>query len=167
MVTNNHLARLLPVWKWKLLSHVWLFASPWTVAHQAPLSTEFSRQEYCSGLPFPSPGDLPDTGIEPRSPALQADALPSELPRKPVCWRPKSRLLDLARCTIHSASPTHPHIPGNRSHWEVHMAVSCHEICCFISTWVSQLELNFFPCPPETLVFSRPRLSVPPSLKPT
>ena len=47
---------------------------PWTVAHQAPPSMGFSRQEYWSGLPFPSPGDLPDPGIEPRSPALQADA---------------------------------------------------------------------------------------------
>ena len=54
----------------KLLSRVQLFATPWTVAHQAPLSMEFSRQEYWSGLPFPSPGDLPDPGIEPRSPAL-------------------------------------------------------------------------------------------------
>ena len=62
----------------KSLSCVQLFATPWTVAHQAPPSMEFSRQEYWSGLPFPSPGDLPDPGIEPKSPALQADALPSE-----------------------------------------------------------------------------------------
>ena len=54
------------------LSHVGLFATPWTVAHQAPLSMGFSRQEYWSGLSCPSPGDLPDPGIEPRSPALQA-----------------------------------------------------------------------------------------------
>ena len=54
--------------------------TPWTVAHQAPLSMEFSRQEYWSGLSFSSPGDLPDPGIEPRSPTLQADALPSEPP---------------------------------------------------------------------------------------
>ena len=57
----------------KSLSHVQLFAIPWTVAHQAPLSMEFSRQEYWSGLPFPSPGDLPNPEIEPvslRSPAL-------------------------------------------------------------------------------------------------
>ena len=59
-----------------------LFATPWTVAHQAPLSMGFSRQEYWSGLPFPSPGDLPDPGIEPRSPALQADPLTSEPPGK-------------------------------------------------------------------------------------
>ena len=52
--------------------------TPWTVAHQASLSMEFSRQEYWSGLPFPSPGDLLDPGIEPGFPALQADSLPSE-----------------------------------------------------------------------------------------
>ena len=54
--------------------------TPCTVAHQAPLSMEFSRQEYCNGLPFPSPGDCPNPGIEPRSPALQADSLPTEPP---------------------------------------------------------------------------------------
>ena len=51
-------------------------ATPWTVAHQAPLTMEFSRQEYWSGLPCPPPGDLPDPGIEPRSPTLQTDSLP-------------------------------------------------------------------------------------------
>ena len=66
-----------------LLSHVRLFGTPWTVAHQAPPSMEFSRQEYWSGLPFPSPGDLPDPGIEPGSPALEADALPPEPPGNP------------------------------------------------------------------------------------
>ena len=55
------------------LSRVWLSATLWTVTHQAPLSVEFSRQEYWSGLPFPSAGDLPDPGIEPMSPALQAN----------------------------------------------------------------------------------------------
>ena len=58
-------------------------ATPWTVACQAPLSMGFSRREYWSGLPFPSPGDLPDPGIEPWSPALQADSLPTELWGKP------------------------------------------------------------------------------------
>ena len=62
----------------KSLSRVRLFATPWTVAYKAVLSMEFSRQEYWSGLPFPSPGALPDPEIEPRSPTLQADALPSE-----------------------------------------------------------------------------------------
>ena len=71
------------IMKWsevKSLSHVRLFAAPWTVACQAPPSMGFSRQEYWSGLPFPSPGDLPDPGIEPGSPASQADALPSKPP---------------------------------------------------------------------------------------
>ena len=66
----------------KSLSRVQLFATPWTVAYQAPPSMELSRQEYWSGLPFPSPGDLPDPGIKPGSPALQADALLSEPPGK-------------------------------------------------------------------------------------
>ena len=67
----------------KSLSHGWLFVTPWTVAYQVPPSIGSFRQEYWSGLPFPFPGDLPDPGIEPRFPSLQADALPSELPRKP------------------------------------------------------------------------------------
>ena len=54
-------------------------ATPWTVACQAPLSMGFSRQEYWSGLPFPSPGDLPNPGIKPRSPALQSDSLLTKL----------------------------------------------------------------------------------------
>ena len=77
-------------------SSVQLFVTPWTVAYEAPQSIEFSRQEYWSGLPFPSPGDLPNPGIKPRSPALQADSLPSKPPGKPrgdryppvysICW---------------------------------------------------------------------------------
>ena len=66
--------------KVKSLSRVRLFVTPWTTARQAPQSMAFSRQEYWSGLPFPSPGDLPDPGIEPGSPALEADALTSEPP---------------------------------------------------------------------------------------
>ena len=68
--------------KVKSLSHIRLFATPQTVAHQAPPSVGFSRQEYWSGLPFSSPRDLPDPGIELRSPSLQADALTSEPPGK-------------------------------------------------------------------------------------
>ena len=68
----------------KSLSHVQLFVIPWTVAYQASLSMGCSRQEYWSGVPFPSPGDLHDPGIEPGSPALQGDALPSEPPGKPA-----------------------------------------------------------------------------------
>ena len=81
--TQGHLCFMKVKTKVKSLSCVQLFVTPWTVAYQAPLSMEFPRQEYWSGLPFPSPGDLPDPGIEPRSPTLQADALPSELPGKP------------------------------------------------------------------------------------
>ena len=72
------------VYKWKSLSHVWLFATPWAVAHQAPLSMEFCRQEYWSGWLFPSPGDLPNPGIEPRPPTLQVDSLPSRPPGNPL-----------------------------------------------------------------------------------
>ena len=68
----------------KSLSRVRLFAPPWTVAHQAPPSMEFSRQEYWGGLPFPSPGNLPGPGIEPGSPALWADALVSLPPGSPI-----------------------------------------------------------------------------------
>ena len=70
--------------------------TPWTVAHQAPLSMGFSRQEYLSGLPFPSPGDLPNLGIKPRSPTLQAVSLPSEPPWKPENSNPVSE----SHCTI-------------------------------------------------------------------
>ena len=69
--------------KVKSLSRVRLFANPWTVAYQAHPSMGFFRQEDWSGLPFPSPGDLPDPEIEPGSSALQADTLPSETPGKP------------------------------------------------------------------------------------
>ena len=78
------------VWKWqwcwklKSLSYVQLFVTTWTVACQAPLSRrDFSRQEYWCRLPYPPPGDLPNPGIKPTPPALQADSLPSEPPGKP------------------------------------------------------------------------------------
>ena len=73
-VKNKNIIQI-PLVLMLLLSHAWLFASPWTVAHQAPLSMEFSRQEYCSRVPFPSPGDLPDPGLEPLSPASPALAV--------------------------------------------------------------------------------------------
>ena len=60
-----------------------LFRTPWTVARQAPLSMGFPRQEYWSELPFPPPGDLPNPGIKPASPAFQADSLTAEPPGKP------------------------------------------------------------------------------------
>ena len=72
------------LWKWKCssLSCVWLFVTPWTVACQTPVSMEFSRKEYWSGLSFASPGDLPDPEIEPKSPVLQLDSLLSKPPGK-------------------------------------------------------------------------------------
>ena len=60
------------------------FATPWTVACQAPLSMGFPRQEYWSGFPFPSPGDIPDPGIKPVSPALAGGSFTSKLPEKPL-----------------------------------------------------------------------------------
>ena len=104
--------------KVKSLSRVRLFATPWTVAYQACLSMGFSRQEYWRGLPFPSPGDLPDPGIEPGSPALWADALPSEPPGKHAClenptdrgaWRTtvhrsiRVQELDTTEATLHES----------------------------------------------------------------
>ena len=80
MCVSDSVLDILWYVKVKLLSRVRLFATPWTVAYQAPPSMGFSRQECWSGLPFPFPGDLPNPGIEPRSPALQADALLSEPP---------------------------------------------------------------------------------------
>ena len=73
--------------KVKSLSRVRLFATPWTVAYQVSPSIGFSRQEYQSGLPFPSPGYLPNAGIEPRSPSLHADNLPSEPPGRCLRFR--------------------------------------------------------------------------------
>ena len=67
-------------------SRVRLFVTQWTVAHQAPLSMEYSRQEYWSGLPFPSPGDLPNPGIKPVSLALAGEFFTAEPPRKPPFW---------------------------------------------------------------------------------
>ena len=87
----------------KLLSRVRLFATPWTVAHQAPPSMGFSRQEYWSGLPFPSPGGRPYPGIEPRSPALQADALTFEPPGKPLTFKVFLQIT-AAKCAVLSCS---------------------------------------------------------------
>ena len=84
--SNSHIHKELMEkvwkWKWKLLSWVWLFGIPWTVAHQAPPSMGFFKTRIWSGLPFPSPGDLPGPGIEPMSLSLWAGCLPSELPGK-------------------------------------------------------------------------------------
>ena len=83
MNSLNRCDKILKV-KVKSFSCVRLFVTPWSVAYQAPPSMGFSRQEHWGGLPFPSLGDLPDPGIEPGSPAFQADALTSEPPGKSV-----------------------------------------------------------------------------------
>ena len=80
--------------KVKSLSHARLFLSPWTIAYHTPPSMGFSRQEYWNGLPFPSPGSLPNPGIEPGSPELQTDTLLSEPQGSPVygVWKRKKHI---------------------------------------------------------------------------
>ena len=97
-------------------SHVQLCATLWTIALQAPLSMEFSRQEYWSGLPFPSPGDLPNSGIESGSPELQADSLLSEPPGKDLSVQFSSvtqlcpTLCDPMNCSM-PGLPVHHQLP--------------------------------------------------------
>ena len=85
------------------------FAIPWTVAHQAPLSIRFLRQEYWSGLPFPSPGDLPDQGIKPASPALAGRFFTTEPPGKPI--------LNIAVCKYQFQTP---YTVGGNVNWYSH-----------------------------------------------
>ena len=83
------------------VSVVWpLFVTPRTVAHQSPLLVEFSRQKYWNGVPFPSPGDLPDPGIQPGSPTLQADSLPPEPPRSQMLTK-----YYFSSCALYSPPP--------------------------------------------------------------
>ena len=90
--------------KVKALSHIRLFATPWSVAHQAPPSMEFSKQEYWSGLPLPSPEDLPDPGIKPVSPALWADTLLSEPPGNPKVFKNSRKITTWYRYQIRTKS---------------------------------------------------------------
>ena len=94
------------------LSRVRLFMTPWTVAYQTPLSMGFSRQEYWSWLPFPSPGDLPDPGIEPGSPALQANTLPSE------------------------------HCPTNSNQLQFSSVQSLSHVRLFVTTWIAARQAS-------------------------
>ena len=101
--------------KVKLLSDVWFFATPWTIAYEAPLSMGFFWQQYWSGLPFPSPGELPDPGIESGSPAFQADALPSEPLGKPLQM---GTLVNSPACSVFILWPnssTYNHVSKNKS----------------------------------------------------
>ena len=99
--------------KVKSLSRVRRFATPWTVAYQAPPSMGFSRQECWCGLPFPSPGDLPDPGIEPGSPTLQADALPFEPPEKTSPLMPMNGCL---KCCVEKELEAAP-LKGQDTDW--------------------------------------------------
>ena len=95
---------------------VQLFATPWTVAHQTPLSMGFSRQEYWSGLPYPPPGDLPNPGVEPRSPAFQVDSLPAETQGKMVGlirWESES---EVAQSCPTLCDPIDCSLPGSSIH---------------------------------------------------
>ena len=102
----------------KSLTGVRLFATPWTVAYQAPPSMRFSRQEYWSGLPFPAPGELPDPGIEPGSPALQVDSSPTELTGEP--YRVIGKLLNtdckVAQTCLTLRDPMDCSPPGSSFH---------------------------------------------------
>ena len=122
--------RLFTIWKWKW-SRVRLFATPWTVAYQTALSVGFSRQEYWSGLPFPPPVDLPNPGIEPGSPALQTDALPSEPPGN-------GRTEIKSEATGGTADPTVQYRRYSRSH-RLRLKI----ICATIKAWCSQINKNY------------------------
>ena len=130
--------------KMKLFSRVRLFATLWTVAHEAPLSMGFSRQEYWSRLPFPSPGDLPNPGIESRSPALQADALTSEPPGKPPVT-----LID--NFIIHTVYSSQDRILSNIKDRQLsHIFV----FACFLYTSGSSNQKHFLQLQRETEVLS-------------
>ena len=101
-----------------VLSHVQLFATPWTVAHQASLPWVFSRQEHWSGLPCPPPGDLPNPGIKPRSPALQVDSLLSEPPGEPK------------NTGVGSSSLLQGNFPTQELNWGL---LHCRQILCQLS----------------------------------
>ena len=120
-ITHTRTITYTTVLNVKSLSHVQLFVTPWTVTYQVPLSIGFSRQEYWSGLPFPPPGDLPNPGVEPRSPTLQADALLSEPPGKPhtIVYRLQSHtfvcFMYFGRWVLHTKTSinfSHPHFHG-------------------------------------------------------
>ena len=97
-LNNNNKSEVYDLWKVLVAQSCPTFATPWTVACQAPLSMGFSRQEYLSGFPFPSPGDLPDPRIKPEAPTSQADSLLTEL-RRIKSWQKQIRIPKLASFT--------------------------------------------------------------------
>ena len=130
-----------------------MFATPWTVAHQAPLSMEFSRQDYWSGWPFPSSGDRPDPEIKPRSPAWWADSLPSGPPGKPHLLLGTWLLL---WCPVPASIPSTPHptillyLPGSgaREEWvqtrnlEIKISFSIYRFSCLRLIFLPLLFLS-------------------------
>ena len=132
----------------KLLSRVRLSAIPWTVAHQAPPSMGFSRDEYWSGLSFPSPGDLPDPGIKPGSPALREDALPSELPGNQIIILSFHSSLQICACGLLQGQTLGPVLVVNKillEHDRAHQFSSVQllsRVLLFMTPWTTT-----WPCP--------------------
>ena len=132
------------------------FLSPWTVvAQEAPLSIGFSRQQYWSGLPFPSPGDLPNIGSEPRSPSLQADSLPSEPPGIQTHY-------DLNKRSLFSSVQSLSHVQLFATPW-----TAAHQASLSITNSWSLLKLmsNESVMPSSHFILCRP-LFLPPSIFP-
>ena len=127
--------------KVKSHSRVRLFATPWTVAHQAPLTKGFSRHKYWSGLPFPSPGDHPNPGIEPGSPTLEADALTSEPPGK------TSMIYE--RYTVYCLSPSEHAITAEIHKCPFNVQIFCWSVdypfhnCCIVETFHISVGVTF------------------------
>ena len=115
--------------------------------YQAPPPMEFSRQEYWNGLPFPSPGDFPNPGIEPRSPPLQADALPSALPGKSSFYHPFANIYYIS--TVHQALDSGLGLPGRtRGHSELYH-VGCHWLGSSLSFVASFSFIHAFDVDPK------------------
>ena len=115
---HSHLSLPLKTWAC-MLSLVWLFVTPWMVARQDLLSTEFSKQEYWSGLPFPSPGNPLNSGIKPRSPALTGGLFTTVPPAAAAAVAAKLLQSCLTLCDPIDGSPSGSHIPGilQQEHW--------------------------------------------------
>ena len=127
-----------------VLSRVWFFAIPWTIAHQASLSVGFPRQEYWSGLPFPSPRDLPDPGIKPVCPGMQVDSLPpSHWGSQLVCqWFDSLPVPAVMACFTKCDQSCYEKGKLKRIVWDPVRAnfYSLYICCCFPIVWDSILE---------------------------
>ena len=124
------------------LNHVWFFLTPWTVDWLAPLSMEFSRQEYWSKLPFPSPGDLPYPGIKPRSPALQGNSLPTVVLKKSGHLHDWNRTIPMKLGTVSWVLSNFTRFQLFAHPWTIVCPIS-------LSVGFSRQEYwNCLPCPP-------------------